>query len=138
MGILVLNGDRIVLNGATISLGQAAFIPLRRGDDAGPSPRERFWQQKAEEELEELLERAKEAVRRPVKARVAVADEFQLVEWEALPQARQIGEMLQALTAPQPDYTELAGLILAEMQRIEAARVKARRKRDVEAVMLLS
>jgi hypothetical protein len=107
-----------------------------RGDDAfhTSGARDRFWQAKAEEELQDLLEQAQDAVSKPVAARQAIADDFALVEWRELPQAPQIGALLAQLTAPQPDYTALAASILAEMER---ARMNARRKRDIEAIMVL-
>lgn len=139
--MFTLYGSTLTLYGDALALyGETPAVSAPRGDDAfrTSGARDRFWQAKAEEELADLLEQAQEAVRAPVAARQAVADEFQLIEWEDLPQARQIGEILQSLTAPQPDYTHLAALILAQMERIEAERTKARRKRDIEAVMLLS
>lgn len=138
---LSLYGDKLTLNGDVLALYLGDVVPVAapRGDDAfrTSGARERFWQAKAEEELGELLEHAEAALSAPVEARQAVADEFQLIEWEDLPQARQIGEILSGLTAPQPDHTHLAALILAQMERIEAARIKARRKRDIEAIMVL-
>ena len=137
---LSLYGDPLALYGNALALYADAAAIAPRGDDAfrTSGARDRFWQSKAEEELAELLEQAQEAVRAPVAARKAVAEEFALIEWQAMPQAPQIGAMLEQLTAPTPDYTHLAAMILEQMQRIEAARIKARRKRDIEAVLLLS
>jgi hypothetical protein len=117
-----------------------AIAPRPRGDDAfrTSGQRERFWQEKAEEQLADLLDRAEEAVRAPRKARERVVEAFALVEWESLPQAPRTRDLLAALDVPQPDYTALAALILSIRAEIEAERVKRRRKRDIEAVLLLS
>lgn len=133
---LTLYGNPLTLYGNVLTLYPAAVV-APRGDDAfrTSGARDSFWKAKAEAELAELLEAAQEAVRQPVAARQAVADDFALIEWEALPQAPQIGAVLKALIKPQPDYTALAAMILAEMERL---RIMARRKRDIEAVMLLS
>ncbi len=117
-----------------------AIATRPRGDDAFRSAgqRERFWRERADEQLEALLDRAAEAAREPRKARKQVVEAFALVEWEALPEARKTGEMLEALQAPQADYTLIAALVLSIRQEIEAERIKRRRKRDMEAVLLLA
>jgi hypothetical protein len=134
---LQLYGNTLTLYGHDLTLYPAAVIASApRGDDAfrTSGAREGFWKAKAEEELQGLLEQAQEAISKPVEARKAVADDFALIEWEALPQAPQIGAVLSALVKPQPDYTALAAMIMAEMERL---RIKARRKRDIEALMVL-
>ena len=111
-----------------------------RGDDAFRTSghRERFWQAKAEEQLASLIDRAEQAIGEPRKARREVAEAFALVEWEALPQAPKTREMLAAIVAPQPDYTEIAALIMVIRGEIEAERKTRRRKRDMEALLLLA
>lgn len=111
-----------------------------RGDDAfrTSGQRERFWREQAEEQLEELLERAEQAATAPRKARRRVVDAFALVEWEKLPEAPRTRDLLASLRSEQPDYMLIAALVLQIRQEIEADRVKRRRKRDLEAVMMLA
>lgn len=113
--------------------------PRPRGDDAfrTSGQRERFWRERAEEQLEDLLDRAEEAVSAPIEARREVSEAFALVEWERLPQAPKTREILEAINAPQPDYTAIAALILAQRQQIETERRIRRRRRDESALMAL-
>jgi len=114
--------------------------PVRpKGDDAfrTSGQRERFWKEQAEEALEALLDRVQGAVRQPQKARQEVAEAFALVEWESLPVAPKTREMLAEMAAPQPDYTAIAALILAQRQEIERERSVRRKRRDEAALMAI-
>lgn len=106
---------------------------IPRGDDAfrTSGQRERFWKRKAEEELQDLLERVEDVVRKPVAVRRAVVDDFALVEWETLPVAPKTREMLAKLDDPQPDYTAIAALVLIQRQEMR----RARKRRDEDALM---
>lgn len=118
-----------------------SIAPARpRGDDAfrTSGQRERFWQKKAEDELEELLDRAEQAATAPQKARERVVEAFALVEWEKLPEAPRTRDLLASLKAEIPDYTAIAAMVMAIRQEIEAERVRRRRKRDLETVLLLA
>lgn len=119
----------------TVSGGEA---PRPRGDDAFRSSgqRERFWRERIEEELEELLERAAQPA--PRKARRRVVEAFALVEWEKLPEAPRTRDLLASLKSEQPDYTHIAALVLQIREQIEAERTRRRRKRDLEAVLMLA
>ena len=114
--------------------------PRPRGDDAfrTSGQRERFWQKKAEDELEELLDRVEAVAEAPKQARQSVVEDFALVEWQELPEAPRTRDLLAYLRSEQPDYTLIAALVLQIRQEIEAERVKRRRKRDLETVLLLA
>ncbi len=139
---LTFGGNRLTFGGFVLVFGTDAPVapPPPRGDDAFRSSgqRDRFWQERAEEELAELLDRVDGAAEAAERAPEAIVEAFALVDWEALPAAPRTREMLAALSVPQPDYTIIAALVLAQRQEIEAARVRRRRKRDIEAVILLS
>lgn len=139
---LTFGGNRLTFGGVVLVFGTDAPVtpPAPRGDDAFRSSgqRDRFWQERAEEELAELLDRVDVAAEAAERAPEAIVEAFALVDWEALPAAPRTREMLAALSVPQPDYTIIAALVLAQRQEIEAARVRRRRKRDIEAVLLLS
>ena len=111
-----------------------------RGDDAFGSTgqRERFWRAKAEEQLEDLLERAEQAATAPQKARKRVAEAFALVEWQELPEAPRTRDLLATLKANEADYTHIAALVMQIRAEIEAERTRRRRKRDLEAVLMLA
>lgn len=115
-------------------------LEASRGDDAFRShgARDRFWQAKAEEELEALLDQAEEVAGAPKQARQSVVESFALVEWEELPAAPRTRDLLKSLKAKAPDYTHIAALVMGIRQQIEADRIKRRRKRDLEAVLLLA
>lgn len=138
---LSFGGNRLTFGGVVLVFGtDAPVAPPPRGDDAFRSSgqRDRFWQERAEEELAELLDRVDGAAEAAERAPEAIVEAFALVDWEALPAAPRTREMLAALSVPQPDYTIIAAMVLAQRQEIEAARIRRRRKRDIEAVLLLS
>lgn len=108
------------------------------------APRAKFWSQKQSEWLEDRLEQIKQAAPRPRKARKRIAREI-LTELpqiaESAPQSLQIDvvrALAERIAAPSPDYTAIAAVVAAQMQQIEAERTARRRKRDVEAVLILA
>lgn len=108
------------------------------------APRSRFWRQKQSEWLEDRLEQIKQAAPKPRKARKRIAREI-LAELphiaESAPQSLQIDvvrSLLERIAAPSPDYTAIAAVVAAQMQQIEAERTARRRKRDMEAVLILA
>ena len=126
---------------AVVSGGEV--ISLRRGDDAPPSARERFWRAKAEEWLEGYLERLPRPRKAKQAAKLAKVFEAQAAEYlaavpEIAPRVDAIAQMLELLTVPQPDYTALAMAVAAEMEILAADRRARRRKRDVEAILMLA
>lgn len=131
---LTLYGETLTLYGNALALyTDAGPVAAPRGDDAFRSAgeRERFWQRKAETELQDLLDRVEAVVRKPVAVRKAVVEEFALVEWEDLPVAPKTREMLAKLDDPQPDYTAIAALVLIQRQEMRLAR----KRRDEAALM---
>ncbi len=116
-----------------------AIAQRPRGDDAFRSSgqRERFWKERAEEQLDDLLDRVQEAAKEPRKARQEVAEAFALIEWEELPQAPKTREMLAQLVAPQPDYTVIAALVIAQREQIERERRIRRKRRDEASLMAI-
>jgi hypothetical protein len=131
---LSLYGNKLSLYGNILALyTDAGPVAPPRGDDAFRSAgeRERFWQRKAEAELQDLLDRVEAVVRKPVAARMAVVEDFALVEWEDLPIAPKTREMLAKLDDPQPDYTGIVALVLIQRQEIRLAR----KRRDEDALM---
>jgi len=139
--VLRLNGDAFLLYGERLVFGTDVTPPSRpRGDDAfrTSGQRDRFWRERAEEHLEDLLDRAEQAATAPQKARRRVAEAFALVEWEKLPEAPRTRDLLATLKSEAPDYTHIAALVMAIRAEIEAERTKRRRKRDMEALMMLA
>ena len=139
--VLRLNGDAFLLYGDRLVFGTDVTPPVSpRGDDAfrTSGQRDKFWREQAEEQLEDLLERAEQAATAPQKARRRVVEAFALVEWQKLPEAPRTRDLLASLKSEQPDYTHVAALVMAIRQEIEAERTKRRRKRDIEAGLMLA
>lgn len=129
------------------------ILAAQSGDVAPPpvvidpdyvAPRAKFWSQKQSEWLEDRLEQIKQAAPKPRKARKRIAREI-LTELpqiaESTPQSLQIDvvrSLLERIAAPSPDYTAIAAVVAAQMQQIEAERTARRRKRDMEAVLILA
>lgn len=67
-----------------------------------------------------------------------MAEAFALVEWQELPEAPRTRDLLATLKAETADYTHIAALVMQIRAEIEAERSKRRRKRDMEALMVLS
>lgn len=123
----------------TITGGEV--ITLRRGDDA-PSARERFWRAKQDEWEEQALKRVARAVSKPKKARKRfVADFLREIKADAVAASfgpPRLDTVIAGLSQPTPDYTALAAVVAAQLAEIEAERVQRRRKRDLEALLLLA
>ena len=122
----------------TITNGEV--LALRRGGD--DSPRERFWRAKQDEWEEQALKRVAQAVSKPRKARKRfVADFLREIQDDAVAASvgpSRVDGIIAALSQPAPDYTALAAVVAAHLAEIEAERVKRRRKRDIEAVLMLA
>ena len=123
--------------------GQAPAVTVRRGDDAGA--RERFWRSKAEEWLEGQLEAVQRAAKGPARARkrlatriVADVPEFVSEIPEFAPRIDALERLTARLLAPQVDYSQIAQAVAAQMALVEAWHVKERRRRDVDALLVLS
>lgn len=108
------------------------------------APRAKFWSQKQSQWLEDRLEQIRQAAPKPRKARKRIAREI-LTELpqvaESAPQILKIDvvrSLLERIAAPSPDYTAIAAVVAAQMQQIEAERTARRRKRDMEAVLILA
>lgn len=130
----------IDFSGSATGTGPVQVV-VARGDDAFASSgaRERFWARKAEEWLEEHLPDLKEAAQAPKakRKRIARAVIADVIEAPApyRPQINAALEIARRLLAP--DYTALAMQVAAELAAIEAVRTQIRRRRDMEAVLLL-
>lgn len=124
---------------------EAPPVAIRRGDDAVEGARERFWRAKAEEWLEDRLEAIKGAVGRPQRARKRLATRivgeipaFVSEIPDLAPRVDAIAALAERLKAPQPDYSALAAAVERQMALIAAWNVKQRRRRDVEALLMLA
>lgn len=124
-------------------VGVSTALRVRRGDDGGE--RERFWRRKAEEWLEDYLEKLPEVAKKPARTRRRAAKRL-LEDAEAMaaqipplaPRIDYIAALVRQLAEPRPDYTALATAIAAQMEQVEAEKRARRRKRDLEAVLLLA
>lgn len=142
-------------SGATVSYAYALLAGIAsgaapatggRGDDAFRSAgaARKFWADKADEWLEQSLDRIKAAAPKSEVAREAVADDIlseagdRMMDWPAFaPQIDAVQRIAQRLAVPTVDYSEIARYIAEQMQAVEAARRVMRRKRDLEALLLL-
>lgn len=122
---------------------EAPTAAIRRGDDGGA--RERFWRAKAEEWLEDKLEAIKGAVGRPQRARKRLATRivgeipaFVSEIPDLAPRVDAIAALAERLKAPQPDYSALAAAVERQMALIAAWNTRQRRRRDVEALLMLA
>lgn len=148
MNSLSLASNGLLKPGRAPSLAIAAqgllvlAAATRRGGDDAPGARERFWRAKQDEWEEQALKRVAQAVSKPRKARKRfVADFLQEIESDAVAASfgpSRIDGIIAALSQPAPDYTALAAVVAAHLAEIEAERVKRRRKRDLEAVLMLA
>lgn len=132
------------LRSATVQSGAAR---VARGDDAFRSSgsREEFWRRKAEEWLEEHLQRVQSAAgegrsaRKRAARRIVEAAERALVEMPQIaPRIDMIAAFARQLAEERPDFTALAAAVAAQMAQVEAEKRARRRKRDLEAVLLLA
>lgn len=113
------------------------------GDDGGA--RERFWRSKAEEWLEERLEAIQRAAGKPqrVRKRLAtriVADIPAFVSEipDLAPRVDAIAAISERLAVQQPDYAAISAAIERQMALIAAWNLMQRRRRDVEALLILA
>lgn len=120
-----------------------AVVSFRRGDDAGA--RERFWRRKAEEWLQDKLEALEGAVGRPQRARkrlatriIADVPDFVSEIPDLAPRVNAIETLAQRLLQPAPDYSAIAEAVAAQMALIEAWKTMERRRRDIEALLVLA
>lgn len=118
-----------------------------RGDDAfrTTGARERFWRQQAEEWLEEHYGRtlkatkAKRSARKRSAARIVAAAEAASAEMPQIaPQIDILARFARQLAEPQPDLTAIATAVAAQLEQMERERTTRRRKRDLEAILLLA
>ena len=106
--------------------------------------RERFWQAKATEWLDERLATIARAKGKPQRVRKRVADRavdvpaYVLEVPELAPIASALDGLADRIAAPQPDYTELARQVAAYREAVAAWNTKQRRRRDAEALLLLA
>lgn len=114
-----------------------------RGDDGGV--RERFWRAKAEEWLQDQLEAVERAVKAPQRARkrlatriVAEVPRFVSEIPEFAPRVSDLDALLRQLMAPQPDHSAIAEAVARQMALIEAWNTIQRRRRDMEAILVLA
>lgn len=127
--------------------GQITATPRPRGDDAFKTSgqRERFWRAKAEEWLEDRLEAVKRAARGPQRARKRLATRiaadvpaFVSEIPDLAPRVDALARLGERLQAPQVDYTAIAQAVAAQMALIEAWNTRQRRRRDMEALLILA
>ncbi len=129
--------------GGAASSETAPIVTVRRGDDAGA--RRRFWEAKAEEWLQERLEAVQRAAKGPARGRKRLATRIiaDMPEFVSeLPEFASRVDALERLTAkllaPQVDYSQIAQAVAAQMAFAEAWATKQRRRRDVEALLMLA
>lgn len=158
LGYAAALNDLAVSTSVTVSLDAldyAATLPevavqtasRARGDDAFRSSgaREEFWRRKAEEWLDEHLQRVQSAAgegrsaRKRAARRIVEAAERALVEMPQIaPRIDMIAAFARQLAEERPDFTALAAAVAAQMAQVEAEKRARRRKRDLEAVLLLA
>jgi hypothetical protein len=127
-----------LLAGANVAQPPPVII---RGDDGG-SYRERFWRAQAEEWFEAQFDKIESATTSRAKRRLATritADVPAFISAipELAPRVTALETIGQALAQTAPDYTALANAVAAQMALIEAWKTKERRRRDMEAIMVL-
>ena len=118
-----------------------------RGDDAGrrsSGARERFWQAKAAEWLDERLETITRARGKPLRTRKRVADraivavpDYVAEFAELAPVASALDGLAERIAAKTPDYAALARYVAEQHAMIAAWKTKQRRRRDAEAMLVL-
>ena len=129
--------------GAGLLAGQPETAARSRGDDGGA--RDRFWRHKAEEWLQDNLEALEGAVERPQRARrrlatriIADVPDFVSEIPDLAPRVDALARLGERLQAPQVDYTAIAQAVAAQMALIEAWNTRQRRRRDMEALLILA
>ena len=114
-----------------------------RGDDGGQI--ERYWRKWAEKWIEDNLGEIEAAKDKPRRARKRLAAEIKeaAVEYEVTtPElAHRFDALLliaEWLAAPEPDYSAIAAEILIQRQILGLWNLKQRRRRDIEALLILA
>lgn len=117
--------------------------PRALGDDGGV--RRRFWKAKAEEWLREQLEAIEAAVGRPQRARkrlatriVGTVPAFVAESDDLAPRLAAVERLAAMVAKPAPDYSAIAEAVAAQMAAIAGWQAKERRRRDMEALMVLA
>lgn len=113
-----------------------------RGDDGGFSRRERFWRAQAEEWFEAQYGKIEAATTARAKRRLATRITADVPEFisgipELAPRVTALETIAARFAEPAPDYTALANAVAAQMALIEAWQTKERRRRDMEAILVL-
>ena len=127
--------------------------PVGRGDDAPGmrygNEREGFWRKKADDWLEEYLDRIPEVAKQPKRKKRKLAAEFEaefakisqefMANSEEIPaRVDAVAGLIEQLKQPSPDYSALAAMVADIQAQIQADRTRRRRKRDIEAVLILA
>lgn len=118
---------------------------ILRGDDVGEFSRERFWRKRAEDWIEDHLEALQEANGRPQRARKRLASRiiadvpaFVSAIPEFAPRVDALAALAERIATPAPDYTALAAAMAREAEIIAEWQKQKRRRRDVEALLMLA
>ena len=128
-----------------LSAANAAVI--RRGDDGGSRrgqvTREWFWRKQAEEWFEERYGAIKAATTTRAKRRLATRITADVPEFvselpELAPRVNALETIAARMASPAPDYGAIAAQIEWQIALIEAWKTKERKRRDMEAILVLS
>jgi hypothetical protein len=101
-----------------------------RGDDGGTL--RRFWKKRADEWVEENLEKLQTA-RKPARVIRVVLESAESMETLPIPVAA-IDQIRAAMDRPAPDYTMIAASLIAVLEQKKRA---IRKRRDIEALLVL-
>ena len=139
-------------NGETLSVsysltpGSASgegTVPRAIGDDGGV--RERFWRSKAEDWLEDRLEAIQRAAGKPQRVRkrlatriVADVPDFVSEIPDLGPRVDAIAALSERMAVQKPDYAAISAAIERQMALVAAWNTMQRRRRDVEALLILA
>jgi hypothetical protein len=130
---------------ATGLVAAPASAPARvyRGDDGGEL--ERYWRKWAEKWVEDTLVEIEEAKTKPRKARKRLAAkieeqaaEYEVTAPELAPRIDALQMIAGWLAAPEPDLTAIAAEVMAQRAILDAWNLKQRRRRDIEALLILA
>ena len=139
-------------NGETLSVSYSltpgsaygeGTVPRAIGDDGGV--RERFWRSKAEEWLEDRLEAIQRAAGKPQRVRkrlatriVADVPDFVSEIPDLAPRVDAIAALSERMAVQKPDYAAISAAIERQMALVAAWNTMQRRRRDVEALLILA
>jgi hypothetical protein len=112
---------------------ESAPVIIRRGDDAGTI--RRFWEKRAQDWIDDNLERLHEAKKAKAKRRViqVIIESAAAMESPPVPIAALAG-IKSALRSDAPDYTAIAAELIAVLEQKRRA---IRKRRDIEALLVL-